>query len=234
MTSPEGGIHRIPIDAAAFGEVATALSLIGAEVIHEVTHTLHFLRFLQQESCSSTDPEIVRFGGIELDRMQHLLGDLRRFKLPVPELRVASLSWLVGQCIERARESAAPCVLSVEVGIPSEIVVCTDVGCLGSALKHLLRDALARVPKGSSVVIRADTSAGHPLWIELSDAGEALPDRDAVPLDWRDLASPLAPTFRRMMAHRLLRHIGWSMSYERQGDRNVFRLTAPMSMSPSP
>jgi signal transduction histidine kinase len=234
MTNPEGGIHSKPMDATAFGEVATALSLLGSEVIHEVTHTLHFLRFLQQEACSSTDPEIVRFAGIELDRMQHLLVDLRRFKLPAPEMTDASLSWLVGQCIERVRESAAPCLVSVEVGIPSEIVVWTDVGCLDSALQNLLRDAFARVPKSSPVVIGADASAGHPLWIEVSDAGEALPDRDAVPLDWRDLASPLAPTFRRMMAYRLLRHIGWSMSYERQGDRNVFRLTAPMSMSPSP
>lgn len=234
MTNLEGGISTNPLDAAAFGDVAMSLSLLSAEVIHEVTHTLHFLRFLQQEACSSTDPEIVRFAGIELDRMQHLLGDLRTFKLPTPELRDSSLSRLVGQCIERVRESVAPCIPSIDVGIPSEIVVWTDVGCLGSALQNLLRDALARGTKGSPLVIRADASAGHPLWIELSDAGEALPERDAVPLDWRDLASPLAPTFRRMMAYRLLRHIGWSVSYERQGDRNVFRLTAPMHMSPPP
>lgn len=229
MTRP-GGENEIGETAAtAFGDVAVALSLLSADVLHEVTHTLYFLRLLTQEPTSNDGAEITRFAKTELERMQRMVRDLRQLKLRAPEQVEVSLSILVNQSIHRVQESGSPGALYIEARIPAEAVVHTDPECLGSALNNLLLDALERVSEGSPLLIAAD--AAEPPQLELSDEGEAPIDLAVATPDWRQAGFPRTPTFRRILAQRLLRHIGWSMSYERRAQRNVLRLTPPLPRS---
>ena len=214
-----------------FGDVATALSLLSAEAIHEVTYTLNFLQFfLQQEPGSEAAAETARFANTEFDRMHRLIGALRRFKLPVPEPMEVSVSTLVGQCIDQVQDAAVRRALSIEFRIAPETMIRTDAACLGSALRNLLLDALERVPAGTPIMITAICSDQQPLLLELSDGGAALPDHAATPLNGWDMGPLMSAVYRRTIAHWLLRHVGWSMSYEHTAQGNVFRLTAPLPM----
>lgn len=234
MTKPGGdGMFREEAKDAAFGDVAVALSLLSGEVLHEVTHTLNFLRLFLQEPVSDADGEISRFAKAELERMQRMIGHLRRLKLPTPQLADVALSDLVRQSIEQVRASVAQGTLSIDAHIPADVVVRTDAECLRSAFRNLLLDALDRSPAKASILITADASGQQPLQLEFFDEGEALPTRDVAALDGWSAGLPTSSAFRRALAHRLLRHLGWSMNCERRAQRNVIRLTAPVPMSPS-
>jgi signal transduction histidine kinase len=232
MTKPGGEDEFREARGAVFGDVAVALSLLSGEVIHEVTHTLNFLRLLQ-DSASDTDAEITRFAQAELERTQRMVRHLRRLKLPAPEREDVSLAEVITQSIERVQESVAQRGLSIEARIPVDAVVRDDAECLRSALRNMLLDMLDRAPAGSSIAITAPACAPQPLQLEFSDEGEALPGPDVMEADWQNEVPSRPPISRRTLAHRLLRHLGWSMSYERHARRNVIRLTAPMPMSRS-
>jgi C4-dicarboxylate-specific signal transduction histidine kinase len=220
-------------DTAAFGDVATALSLLSAEVIHEVTHTLNFLRFLlQQAPPGDAGTEMPRFANTEIERMQRMVGHLRRFKLPAPQPTEVSLSEVVERSIARVQEPVARQDPPIESRVRSDVWVRTDVECLASALRNLLLEARDRAPAGAALVITAEAPTQQPLHLDISDEGAALPDHAAAAPDWWDVGPPQTPRCRRVLAHWLLQHIGWSMSYERREQRNVFRLTAPMPMRP--
>lgn len=234
MTKPGGDdMFREEAQDAAFGDVAVALSLLSSEVLHEVTHTLNFLRLLLGEPASDANAELTRFGRAELERMQRMVRHLRTLKLPTPELAEVSLSDLVRQSIEQVRASVAQGALSIDAHIPTDVVVRTDAECLRSAFRNLLLDALDRSAAETSVLITADASGQQPLQLEFLDEGEAIPTRDGAALDGWSAGRPTTAAFRRVLAHRLLRHLGWSMDCERRAQRNVIRLTAPVPMSAS-
>lgn len=231
MTKYGGEGASTTTDADIFSDVSVALSLVGGEVLHEVTHTLNFLRvFLLQQPASGAD-EISHFAKVEHDRLQCMIAHLRRLKLPVAKLTHVSLSILVSESVKHIQESAAHRRLSIHTHIPADAVVRTDEECLRTALRKLLLDALERAPKDTPLTIAAEASDQQPLQLEISEEGEALSDQDATPLGWQSAGLPSTSTFRRALAHRLLRHLGWSLSYERRAQHNVFRLLAPLPMS---
>lgn len=221
-------------NTAAFGDADVALALLSGEVCHEVTHTMNFLRLLVLDPASGPDEELVRFAKAELERLQRLVGQLRGLKLPVPERENAPLAELVTQSIEKVQELVTKRRLSIDVCIPVDACIREDVRGLRSALRNLLLDVLARAPAGSCITIATIDSAQSPLLLEFSDDGEALPDVDGAELQWQNAVRSSSPGFRRLLAHRLLRHLGWAVCYERRAQRNVTRLTAPLPRSPSP
>lgn len=217
-------------DVERFGDIATSLSLLSGEVIHEVTHTLNFLQYLLQEVLGSDAAETVRFTTNEFDRVHRLIGSLRRLKLPVPEPQEVSLSAVVRQTIEQVQDAVPQRELLVETRIPSDTLIRTDATCLASALRNLLLDILERVPAGTPFVITSIVSELQPLQLEIAYGGEALPVHAATPPSGWDVWPPMTPAFRRTIAYRLLRHLGWSMSDEQNAQGHVVRLSAPLPM----
>ncbi len=64
-------------------ETAAALHSISAEVLHEIVHTLNFLRYLvEQDGNAALAPEALGFARNEIARLERLVGNLRQLKLP--------------------------------------------------------------------------------------------------------------------------------------------------------
>lgn len=222
-------------EADGFGEAAAALAVLGAEALHEITHTLNFLRFLTQPPLGDvSEAESARFAQTELERLQRLITHLRRFKLPTPQLEDVRLALLVMECVEQARGAWEVRGIRVEAALPADCAVQADTRCLRAALGHLIHYVVEQAPAGSRLLITAPDSDRQPVQLEFSVEGtvRSTDGRDAPP--WWELWPLETAPSRRLLGHKLLRHIGWSLSESPPPSPFVLRLIAPPPVKPLP
>lgn len=218
--------------ADPLGDHAITLSLIASETGHEAAQTLNYLRFLVQKvQGSQAAPELAGFALPEIERLERLIQHLRQFKLPPLVLTEVALAARLEQALSMLSDARATAGVTATVEAQSGLYVHTDASYLATVLRCLATHALANAPPGSSIRVRAartEAAFEKEILIELTDTGPALPDMSPRALfDVWTLHTPDSQAARRAMAHRLLRHLGSTLTYEHTGGSSVFRFSLP-------
>ena len=234
MTDPT--THSCEGDSAplSLGDADLGRSLIASETGHEVTQTLNYLRYLVKSGQSSQlVPEIVGFAIPEIERLERLVEHLRQFKLPALVITEVALAERLEQCVSRLRESCAKMGVRWVIEVPRHLCVHTDDSYLARALHCLAGHAMDSAPSESIITVRAaatDATFAEEISVELTDAGPPL--LKSSPKDVFDVwtvHTPESQAARRAIAHRLLRHLGSTLTYEHTSGINVFRFSLPLA-----
>lgn len=227
--SPEGDSAPLPLGEADLGR-----SLIASETGHEVTQTLNYLRYLvKNRQSGQIESEILSFAVPEIERLERLVEHLRQFKLPALVLTEVALAERLVQCRSRLREPCAKMGVRWVIEVPRHLYVLTDNSYLTRALHCLASHSLDNAPAESTITVRAAATAAtfaEELCVEITDTGPPLPMSS--PKDLFDVWAVHAPesqAARRAIAHRLLRHLGSTLTYEHASGINVFRFSLPLA-----
>lgn len=213
-------------------DAAITLNLIASETGHEAAQTLNYLRFLVQKAQGSQlAPELADFALPEIERLERLVQHLRQFKLPPLGLAEVALAARLEQTLSTLDETCAKAGTTWAIEVPSHLWVHTDASYLAKALHCLASHALGNAPPGTVVAIRAAATGlnrGEEISVEIVDCGPPLQDPSPRALfDVWTLHTPDSQAARRAIAHRLLRHLGSTLTYEHTGGSNVFRFSLP-------
>ena len=224
MENPRANIQKVELD-----DLYTALSAVTGEVIHEVAHTLSYLRMLMNlpQGTASVDQEEKTFAGLEIARLERLLGNLRPFKPPVPQRESVRLINVAQQVLEDIQNDRLP---TAEVDVPSGLTVRGDSGFIAHAFRNLLAHAAAAAGLHGTYGINAalhKTDKGERVRLRIWDSGPPIPpeSRRSVFLPW--VTSGEGHPLRLAIAYSLARSLGWSLVYERTADRNEYRMELP-------
>ena len=220
--------------AEPLGGADFARSLIASETGHEVTQTLNYLRYLvKNRKSSQVDPDMVAYAVPEIERLERLVEHLRQFKLPVLVFTDVALAERLEQSLSMLRESCAKADLKWAMEVTRDLSVHTDNAYLARALGCLLSHCLENAPLGSIITVRAaatDATFAEEISVELIDTGPPL--LKSSPKDLFDVwtvHTPESQAARRAMAHRLLRQLGSTLTYESTSGSNVFRFSLPLA-----
>ena len=226
MSSPNDHTQTVALD-----DLYTALSAVSAEVIHEIAHTLLFLRQLANLARGSTGAvqEVMTFAGQEIARLERLLGNLRRFKGSASQpgsVRLLAVVQPIQVSLACAPDGSPRC----EVDVPSTLTLSEDPALVAQALRNLLEHARDMAGAGGAFGIRAAVSQAvesGALSLQVWDSGPEVPAaaRSSLLLPWqtRENNHPL----RLAIVRSLVRGIGWSLTYKRSGDCNEYHLSVP-------
>lgn len=210
-------------------ETAAALHSISAEVLHEITHTLTFLRCLVEQDFSTTDAaEALGFARSEIARLERLAGNLRQFKVPPAHLSDVPIAAIVEATATDVKAAAVARGLQVSIDADVNLIAPSNQAALRSALRNLLLNAIESSPAGDTVHIHAGRSSSlGTVQIEISYGGSAIPSEQRNLLFHLWTLGPMeAQALRRVVAFRLLRHIGWTVTYDCINFRNIFHVSA--------
>ena len=230
--SPPPSTHSVPAPGAAPPEdIALALDLLSSEAGHELVHALNYLRFLVRSSQGrGVSAELVDYAVPEIERLEQLLDHLRRFKLPALTLKIIPLRELLEQSLATLRDACAQAQVELSLECPANLLAYVDATAMQAAVRYLLKHALANVPPGSRITVRAATEASPHgrLHIEVADSGPPPPDSTPAALFnvWGFEATE-DQTSRRVFALRLIRNLGGTLTFERTSDCNLFRISLP-------
>lgn len=234
MTDPTTHSCEDGPEPLALGEADLGRSLIASETGHEVTQTLNYLRYLvKSRKSSQIEPEIVGFAVPEIERLERLVEHLRRFKLPALVLTEVALAERLEQCLSKLRESCAKLGVRWAIEVPRHLCVHTDNSYLARALHCLVSHSLDNAPSESTITVRAaatNATFTEEISIELIDTGPPL--LKSSPKDLFDVWTVHAPesqAARRAIAHRLLRHLGSTLTYEHTSGINVLGFSLPLA-----
>ena len=152
---PAGSTEEV---AAKLPDEVVTRHLLSTELGHDLAHTLTFLRYLTGSlddglAAGQSLEEVRGFALREIERMEKVLGHLRKLKLPTPGLLPGDLHAIIERSIEQLGELSG--AMTVEVCIEPTASVRTDEGFLGAALHHLLRHAAANASAERRITLHA-------------------------------------------------------------------------------
>lgn len=223
---------------AARDEKRMALALLGAEISHEIAYPLNFFRHLlrQADREQALHSEDIEIGREEIERLERMLGSLRRLSLPQPHLEPVALLPRARRALDLIRDQIQDLRLSVSAGVPPEMFLLAEPDAMVQLLANLLRNAAQAAGEGGQIGVRA--------WSE--DSGNVLEvwdDGPGVPESFRStLFDPWVSTKKDglglglAVTQRILRRFGWSISIHREAERTCFRVHAPHQpgLAPTP
>ncbi len=219
----DSSIHQTPEETAAL------LHSLSAEVLHEIAHTLNFLHYLDGQVLHAVaTPEMLGFVRKEISRIEGLARNLRQFKLPLAPLSEVSLAACIEQAVANMRSTAS--ARGIQLAITGDAALTAQAHPLffTLALQNLILQSVESSPAGDTV--RIDTypvNASGPIRIEISAGGSPISAEQRVHLfNLWTMGSLELPALRRVIAFRLLRHIGWTVRYEYVESRNIFQVSA--------
>jgi signal transduction histidine kinase len=222
-------IRRLEVGAAQ-KEKQLTLSALSEELCHEMVYPLNFLQDLLRRGASGQplDEEDLSFARDEVNRMKRMLDSLRRLQTPTPRLGPLPLLDHVQRALLLLRELIDEKRLSVSVEVPPELTVTAEGDSLVQLLSNLLRNAAQATPGSGAIGISAHQEPGSQI-IEVWDTGPGIPE---------DVAEFLF-TSRRIstkkggygigltVVQRIAYSFRWDISFRRELDRTLFRLTLP-------
>lgn len=216
-------------------DTSLALDLISSEASHELVHALNYLRFLvRSNKGNGVSAELIDYAGPEIERLELLLHHLYSFKLPALTLKKVSLSELLEQSLSPLRDSCAQAQVELCLEVADTLSAYVDAAALSSALRYLLKHALANAPPGSRITMHAAAAAGPygNIQIAVADSGPPLDDPSpAVLFNVWDIGATESQLSRRVFAQRLIRNLGGTLTFESVRGRNVFLITLPATPS---
>jgi signal transduction histidine kinase len=222
-------IRRLEVGAAQ-KEKQLTLSALSEELCHEMVYPLNFLQDLLRRGASGQplDEEDLSFARDEVDRMKRMLDSLRRLQLPTPRLAPLQLLGHIQRALLLVREPIHEKKLSVTIEVPPELTVTAEGDSLVQLLSNLLRNAAQATPESGAIGIRLHQGPAGQL-LDVWDTGPGIPEHVA----------PVLFTSRRIstkqggygigltVVQRIAYTFRWDISFRRESERTLFRLTLP-------
>jgi signal transduction histidine kinase len=211
--------------AAWRGEREALVETVAAEISHEIRYPLNFFRSLfGRAGGKPVAPEDLDIGREEVERLERLVGGLRRMAAHRIQRRSTAVRDLCGHAEMLLRDAAAgrPLAFAGEAGL----AIRCDPDQATQILVNLLANALQATGDSghAGVSWRYD---GKDARIEVWDDGPGFVGDPAA------LFAPWYTTKERgtglglAITHRLVRSHGWTIEASRQSERTLFTVTVP-------
>jgi signal transduction histidine kinase len=208
-----------------------ALSVVGAELSHEIAYPLNFLRFLLKR-CARGDAlehQDLEIGSEEVARLERMLDAMKKLGTSSTELEVVRVLVPVRHAVELIREQVEEKHLQVRVEVPEQLCVLADADMVLQIFANLLRNSAQAVGEGGSIGVRV-TPGGDFVQVECWDDGPGVP-----PWLREKIWTPWASTTRGgtglglVITQRLVQKLGWRITLETRGERTSFCVHVPAS-----
>ena len=211
--------------AAWRGERETLVETVAAEISHEIRYPLNFFRSLfGRAGDKPLAPEDVDIGREEVERLERLVGGLRRMAAHRIQRRSVAVRDLCQHAEMLLRDAAAgrPLAFAGEEGLA--------IRCDPDQATQILVNLLANALQATGDAGHAGVSwrhHGQDARIEVWDDGPGFVGDPAT------LFAPWYTTKERgtglglAITHRLVRAHGWSIEASRQDERTLFTVTVP-------
>lgn len=191
--------QRIPVTSDdELGEMAVAFNTMAAELerqqalrhraMNDIAHELRTpLSVLQIELESLEDgltqptPEVISGLQTELERLTHLVEDLRVLALTDAgelhlEWATLDLGGLLYEMLERVRSAAREKGLTLNARIPSTpIFIEGDARRLAQVMLNLLTNAIQHTPPQGDITVSLSQQDAHTVQVSVTDTGEGIP-----------------------------------------------------------
>jgi signal transduction histidine kinase len=224
-------IRRLEV-GAAHKEKQLTLSALSEEVCHEMVYPLNFLQDLLRRGASGQplDEEDLSFARDEVDRMKRMLDSLRRLQLPTPQVAPILLLGHVQRALLLVREPIHEKKLSVTIDVPPELTVNAEGDSLVQLLSNLLRNATQATPAEGTIGIRLHEEQGGQ-FLDIWDTGPGIPENVARVLFTSHRISTKQGGYGigLTVVQRIAYTFRWEISFRRESERTLFRLTLPRS-----
>ncbi len=224
--------HKLLRDVECL-ERQVVLDLVAADISHELAHTLNFLRYLLAAATESDSlsPDESRMTQKEVERLQRVLGYLRKLKLPPPARQPVDIR----DVIERARAELASLLADREilfsVAVAEGIVIRTDPHLVYILLRMMIAEVVRRAARSTAVEIHA-ASLEDGSGTEIQIWGRASPVHPQLADDsfnlWTTLSNRISDQ-ELPVAYRISRILGWQLSILRNGEREGLQIAIPTS-----
>ncbi|MEO8180436.1 MAG: GAF domain-containing sensor histidine kinase [Deltaproteobacteria bacterium] len=202
-----------------------ALSTLGAELSHEIKHSLIFFRYLlAQAPDQRLETEDIEIGQKEVSRLQRTLDNLRRLDFLPLHTQTVRLVEVVTHAQALVRDIIREKQLAVSVEIAPDLDIIAAPDPLLQAMINLLRNAAQAAPAGSGIGVRTEVS-GDVLNVEVWDDGPGVPQgmEKTIFQPWVSLR-PEGTGLGLAVVQRIVTGLGWSISVERRKSRTFFVL----------
>lgn len=210
-----------------------ALDLVAADIGHEIAHTLSFLRCLIADATefASLSSDEVRFARKETERLQRVLGYLRKLKLPPPDCRPVRMR----DVLQRSKAELVSLLMDrdvlLSVAVADGMMLRTDPHLIYILLRNMTSEMVRRVAKSTAVEVHAAIlEGGHgaeiQVWGHASAAHPPLHDDSFDP--WTTPPNGISG-LELPVAQRISRILGWPLSIIRNGEREGLRIAIPAS-----
>jgi signal transduction histidine kinase len=219
--------RRLEVDVTR-DEKRQALALVAAEVAHEVAYPLNFFRHLLRRAAEGRgigEPDL-DIGREEVERLERILGNLRRLKPPPRRIRSVNVRVAVQRAVELLRYLFEERRVGLVIDVEEDLWLLCEEDSLLQIFANLLRNALQAVADGGQVGIRSSRNgAGRVL--EVWDDGPGIPAelRDAV-FNVSFSTKPGGSGLGLAVVHRITRSFGWSIAANHDG-RTRLVITVP-------
>jgi signal transduction histidine kinase len=214
--------------AAWRGERLALIETLTAEIAHEIRYPINYFRsvFYRRAETENLDPEEIEIGREEVDRLERLVGGLRRLSASRLERRAISLV----QLASRAEVLLSDALGSrrLDVSIPEGVVLRCDIDQTTQIVVNLVSNALDATNSNDHVGIE---------WSSQGTGGELVIWDTGVGFDG-DASQLFAPWFTTKprgtglglaITQRIVRAHGWSIDARRERGRTRFVIAVPGS-----
>lgn len=204
------------------------LETVAAEIVHEVRYPINFFRsiFKRGSRGEKLDAEDVEIGAEETERLERLVGGLRRLSTPRMNLRTVSVSQICYRAHVLLRDRMGP--KGFELTLDGGFSLLCDQDKVTQVLVNLLSNSLdAAGPQGK---VGVGFRAG-PRGAELA----VWDDGPGFAVEPSKLFAPWYTTKGRgkglglAITHRLVGAHGWTISAVRRDGKTVFTVSVPVS-----
>jgi signal transduction histidine kinase len=211
--------------AAWQGEREALVQTVAAEISHEIRYPLNFFRSLfGRAQGRPMSPEDLDVGREEVERLERLVGELRRMTAHQLQRRRTSVRELCGRAEMLLRDALGGRPLEL-TGDP-ELTIRCDPDQVTQILVNLLANALQATDESGHVGVDWQCDREQ-AFIEVWDDGPGFVGDPAA------LFAPWYTTKERgtglglAITHRLVRAHGWSIAATRRDKRTRFTVTVP-------
>ncbi|WP_404367433.1 ATP-binding protein [Corallococcus coralloides] len=213
---------------AAHEEKRLALAVLSAEISHEIAYPLNFFRHLLRQGgqAQPLEPEDVDIGREEIERLERMLGSLRRLSLPPPRVEPVAVLPRARRALDLIRDQVQARRISVTVDIPESLQLLAEPDAMVQLFANLLRNAVQAAGDGGQMGVRAWEEGPEQL-LEVWDSGPGIPEaaKDTLFDPWvttrkEGLGLGLSVT------QRIVRRFGWNIAVHREQGRTCFRIHA--------
>lgn len=212
-------------------EKQLTLSALSEELCHEMVYPLNFLQDLLRRHASGQplDEEDLSFARDEVDRMKRMLDSLRRLQMPTPQLAPLQLLGHVQRALLLVREPIRDKRLSVVIDVPPELRVTAEGGSLVQLLSNLLRNAAQAAAESGTIGVRVHPGPEGRLLLDVWDTGPGIPEHVASVLFTSRRISTKQEGYGigLTVVQRIAYTFRWDISFQREAERTLFRLTLP-------
>lgn len=212
----------------------TVVTTLAGEVLHELQTPLHFLRTVMHSSPDGDRAQLeenIEIAREEVARLERLVASARRMQLPSLGREPFALLDGVRSVLTVLRGAGREGLRDCEVSIPEGLKVRAERDRLRQVFVNLLRNATDAIePQHGKVGVRATRAEDGRLEIDVWDNGPGVdPEIEAQLFRAFRSTRPNGTGLGLVVCAKVTRELGWDLSYVREDDKTVFRISVPAS-----